>query len=557
MEILFLKLLNMSIVASWVVLAVILFRLLLKKAPKYIRCIMWMLVGVRLICPFSFKSNLSLIPSAEVLPEDVLSGPQFVINTGLGAVDSRINAHIGDRYFEGVTVSTGSGSETMQILSCVWLAGMLVMLAYTIISYIRTRKGLAEAVECTNGIWLCDHVKTPFILGVFNPRIFLPACMNEADKDYVVAHEKAHLKRFDHIWKPIGFLLLTIYWFNPVMWIAYILLCRDIELACDEKVIKDMGLEGKKLYSEALINCSMKRRWIIACPLAFGEVGVKERIKTVLSYKKPAFWIVIVAVVTCMVMGVCFLTNPKGVKLCDRSNISADELPDFITILIKGETNYDVLSEASMIYVLDLLTEIEVSRNEISLSRSEDRDKSNAIILHSGDVETRYYFNNDCTEVWVDDGVKPSLTKKVYKPEIVRQFFDSCIESYAENITYTGGTDNTFMLTGIYKIYVYSDSIDYMKPTISLNEEEKTFSFSYSGLSSYLPYGEYELTEDTLTLYTSGGFYTYVFDVVNNGFVFDASRSSKIPAYRYSKDLPPEYPVPDGALFEMCRIVVP
>lgn len=432
MEILFLKLVNMSIVASWLVLAVILFRLLLKKAPKYIRCIMWMLVGVRLICPFSFKSNLSLIPSAEVLPGDVLSGPQFVINTGLGAVDSRINAHIGDRYFEGVSVPTGNGFDTMRILSYVWLVGILMMLVYTAVSYIRTRRSLAEAVESTNGIWMCDHVKTPFILGVFKPRIFMPSSMNELDVDYVVAHEKAHLKRLDHIWKPFGFLLLTVYWFNPVMWIAYILLCRDIELACDEKVIKDMSLDSKKLYSEVLINCSMQRRLIVACPLAFGEVGVKERIKTVLNYKKPAFWIVIVALVVCVAVGACFLTNPKGVKLRDRSNISADELPDFITISAKGEIKYDVLSEASMIYVLDLLTEIEVSRNEISLSRSEDRDKSNAIILHYGDVDVGYYFNNDCTEVWVDDGVKPSLTKKVYEPEIVRQFFDSCIESQVE-----------------------------------------------------------------------------------------------------------------------------
>jgi len=432
MEILFLKLVNMSIVASWLVLVVILFRVLFKKAPKYIRCFMWALVAIRLICPFPFKSNLSLVPSAEVLPGDVLSGPQFVINTGLGAVDSRINAHIGDRYFEGVSVPTGNGFDTMRILSYVWLVGILMMLVYTAVSYIRTRRSLEEAVECTKGIWMCDHVKTPFILGIFKPCIFLPSSMNETDVDYVVAHEKAHLKRHDHIWKPFGFLLLTVYWFNPVMWIAYILLCRDIELACDEKVIKDMGLEGKKLYSEALINCSMKRRWIIACPLAFGEVGVKERIKTVLSYKKPAFWIVIVAVVICMVMGVCFLTNPKGVKLCDRSNISADELPDFITISSKDEIKYDIVSEASMIYVLDLLTEIEVSRNEISLSRSEDRDKSNAITLHFDNIDVGYYFNSDCTEVWVNDGVKPSLTKKVYEPKLVRQFFDNCIENQVE-----------------------------------------------------------------------------------------------------------------------------
>lgn len=437
MEILFLKLLNMSIVASWVVVAVILFRMIFKQAPKFIRCLMWIFVAVRLVCPFSFKSSLSLIPSTEVLPDELLTGPNFNVNTGIDFVDSRVNGYIGDRYFEGVSVPAGNGFDTMRLLSVVWITGMLVMLIYTVISYICIRRKLDEAVELKTGIWQCDHVETPFILGVFKPRIFLPSSMNEADMKYVLEHEKAHLRRCDHLWKPLGFLLLTVYWFNPMMWIAYILFCRDIELACDEKVIKEMSLDSKKHYSEAMINCSMSRKRIAACPLAFGEVGVKERIKTVLCYKKPAFWIVLVAVVVCVAMGACFLTNPKGVKLRDRSNISVDELPDFITISAKGEINYDVLSEASMIYVLDLLTEIEVSRNEISLSRSEDRDKSNAITLHWGDIDVGYYFNSDCTEVWVNDGVKPSLTKKVYKPEIVRQFFDSCIESYADNVTYT------------------------------------------------------------------------------------------------------------------------
>ena len=270
-----------------------------------------------------------------------------------------------------------------------------------------------------------------FILGVFKPRIFLSSSMNETDVEYVVAHEQAHLKRRDHLWKPLGFLLLTVYWFNPVMWVAYILLCRDIELACDEKVIKSMGIESKRSYSEALINCSMPRKFIAACPLAFGEVGVKERIKTVLSYKKPAFWIVIVALVVCVAVGICFLTNPKGARLRENNTGMSEELPDYITI-VSEENSYQITSEASIIYVLDFLADIEVSRKEISLSRSEDRDKSNAITLHCGNIDVGYYFNSDCTEVWVNDGVKPSLTKKVYEPEIVQQFFDSCIESRVE-----------------------------------------------------------------------------------------------------------------------------
>lgn len=431
MEILFLKLLNMSIVASWVVLAVILFRVIFKKAPKYINCLMWTLVAIRLICPFSFKSNLSLIPSTEVLPDELLMGPRFVVDTGIDFVDNRVNGYISEHYWEGITVPTGNGFETMRMLSFVWAIGMLAMLVYTVVSYIRIRKKVAEAVEVKRGIWQCDHVETPFILGVFKPRIFLSSSMNETDVEYVVAHEQAHLKRRDHLWKPLGFLLLTVYWFNPVMWVAYILLCRDIELACDEKVIKSMGIESKRSYSEALINCSMPRKFIAACPLAFGEVGVKERIKTVLSYKKPAFWIVIVALVVCVAVGICFLTNPKGARLRENNTGMSEELPDYITI-VSEENSYQITSEASIIYVLDFLADIEVSRKEISLNRSEDRDKSNAITLHCGNIDVGYYFNSDCTEVWVNDGVKPSLTKKVYEPEIVQQFFDSCIESRVE-----------------------------------------------------------------------------------------------------------------------------
>lgn len=158
---------------------------------------------------------------------------------------------------------------------------------------------------------MCDRIDTPFILGVFRPRIYLPSNMSEQDVTYVLAHEQAHIKRHDHWWKPLGFALLTIYWFHPILWIAYVLLCRDIELACDEKVIKEMGIDIKKPYSDALINCSIPRRAITACPLAFGEVGVKERVKTVLNYKKPAFWIVLIAVIACVIVAVCFLTNPK------------------------------------------------------------------------------------------------------------------------------------------------------------------------------------------------------------------------------------------------------
>ena len=311
MEAIFLKMLNMSITASWLVLAIIILRLILKKAPKAISVFMWALVGVRLICPFSFESILSLIPSAETVPQDIIYSETPAIHSGVPIFNSTVNPIIS----ENLAPEVGASVNPMQIIafvaSVVWIAGIVAMVLYTVISYFRIHRKVREAVPYQENIWLCDHIDTPFILGVIRPRIYLPSNMNEQDIEYVIAHEKAHLKRHDHWWKPLGFLLLTVYWFNPILWIAYILLCKDIELACDEKVIKDMGTEIKKPYSEALINCSVPRKMISACPLAFGEVGVKGRVKSVLNYKKPAFWIIAVAVIASVVVAVCFLTNPK------------------------------------------------------------------------------------------------------------------------------------------------------------------------------------------------------------------------------------------------------
>ena len=308
---LFISLFNMSITASWLVLAVVVLRLLLKKAPKWINAVLWAFVGFRLVCPFSFESIFSLVPSTETVPADIVYSSSPAIHSGIPALNSTINPIISETFAPDVTNSVNPLQVGLFVVVIVWLSGIFAMLIYSGISYIRLNRKVREGVGMKDNIWLCDRIDTPFILGLFRPRIFLPSGMSESDMDYVIAHEKAHLRRRDHWWKPLGFILLTVYWFNPVMWLAYILLCRDIELACDEKVIKEMGTDIKKSYSEALINCSVSRRTISACPLAFGETGVKDRIKSVLSYKKPALWIIIIAVISCIVVGVCFLTNPK------------------------------------------------------------------------------------------------------------------------------------------------------------------------------------------------------------------------------------------------------
>ncbi len=312
METVFLHLLNMSITAGWLVLAVVVLRLLLRKAPRAITCALWGLVAVRLIFPVSIESVLSLIPSAETVPEDILYTELPTIDSGLPIVNNVVNPVLSETFAPAV----GDSVNPMQVLAIaatwLWVAGMAALLVYTAVSYLRLHRRTREGVEWERGVWLCDRIDTPFILGVFRPRIFLPTTMGVEDKRYVLAHEKAHLRRGDHLWKPLGFALLTVYWFNPLLWVAYILLCRDIELACDEKVIRELGEESKAAYSDALINCSVPRRMVAACPLAFGEVGIKSRIRSVLHYKKPAFWVILVAVAASLAMAVCFLTNPVG-----------------------------------------------------------------------------------------------------------------------------------------------------------------------------------------------------------------------------------------------------
>ncbi len=306
----FLRTFNISITVSYIVVAVMLLRVLLKKAPKWVNCVLWALVGVRLIIPFSIEAAWSLIPSAHTVPEYIGNSPSPSINSGIPIVNEIINPVISETFAPNFSSGVYPMEKFVTVVSIFWGAGVIAMIIYGVISYLRVKRKTAPSIEFYDNVYYCDDIDTPFILGVFRPRIYLPSGISERDMKYVIDHEKAHLKRGDHIWKPLGFLLLAIYWFNPLLWVAYLLLCRDIEKACDERVIKDMDFSDKKGYSEALIGCSVHRRVMAVCPLAFGEVSVKGRIKSVLDYKKPTLWIIIVAVVACVGVGVFFLTDP-------------------------------------------------------------------------------------------------------------------------------------------------------------------------------------------------------------------------------------------------------
>lgn len=307
----FLKLLNLSISASWLVLAVLVLRLVSKRSPKWMNVLLWGIVALRLMLPFSIESALSLIPSAEtVSPAVVQFDPAPTITSGVSVIDNAVNPSLSEHFAAAPLASVNPLYVWTYLAGWVWLIGLGAMLLYALASYLRLRRRVSVSLPIQDNIYLCDAISSPFILGVVKPHIYLPSGLDEVQRQNVLSHERAHLARRDHWWKPLGFALLAVYWFNPVLWLAYTLLCRDIELACDERVIRTMDESAVKTYSTVLLACSMPRKAVITCPLAFGEVGVKERVKNALHYKKPAFWVVAASVAVCVVVAVCFLTNP-------------------------------------------------------------------------------------------------------------------------------------------------------------------------------------------------------------------------------------------------------
>ena len=308
----FLKLLNLSISASWLVLTVLALRMVLRRAPKWVNVLLWGMVALRLVLPFSIESALSLIPSAEtVSPEVVRFDPAPTITSGVTIIDNAVNPSLSESFAAAPLASVNPLYVWTYLAGWVWLIGLAAMLAYALVSYLRLRRRVSASIPLRENIYVCDEVPSPFILGIVHPCIYLPSALDEAQRGSVLSHERAHLARRDHWWKPLGFALLAVYWFNPLLWLAYTLLCRDIELACDERVLRGMDAGQIKDYSSALLACSVPRRMLAACPLAFGEVGVGARVKNALRYKKPAFWVVAASVIVCIVVAVCFLTNPR------------------------------------------------------------------------------------------------------------------------------------------------------------------------------------------------------------------------------------------------------
>ena len=337
----FSNILNTSITASWLILVVIGLRLILKKAPKWVNVALWGIVALRLLMPFSIESPLSLVPSVETVSDQLLQAePEY--SHGEAQLDIITNPNYGSFVTMDLDDSMDTFQWSMVKMSLVWYAGIAAMSIYTLISFIILRRKLRTAVILRDNLFQCETVSSPFVLGIMKPKIYLPYGMDDQNLSHVIAHEQAHIRRKDHWWKPLGFLLLTIHWFNPLMWVAYILLCKDIEMACDEKVIAELGNEQRADYTQALVACAVNRRMIAACPLAFGEVGVKDRVKSIMNYRKPTFWIIVTALVVCIVVAVCFLTDPNPSREFSMSGDNVSNLkPEAIVDRIMDIENFD------------------------------------------------------------------------------------------------------------------------------------------------------------------------------------------------------------------------
>lgn len=312
MDDVFLKLVNLSISASWLILAVLVLRVVLKKAPKWVMPLLWGVVALRLVCLFSIESALSLIPSAETIPSEIVTETREPVLYEQATLDIVTNPTLPSAAEVPVGVSRQQAQVDFNIYSVLWFAGMAALLVHALVSAGKLKRKLATAILLRDNIYESEFVDSPFVFGVVKPNIYLPMHMDEGTAAYVIAHERAHLARRDHWWKVLGYLVLALHWFNPLVWVAYILFCRDIELACDEKVVKGLDGAARADYSQALLSCAAPKRAVAACPLAFGEGNIKTRVKSALHYRKPAFWVAAAAVLAVVIVAVCFLTNPRS-----------------------------------------------------------------------------------------------------------------------------------------------------------------------------------------------------------------------------------------------------
>ncbi len=410
MKELFIQLLNMSIVADWLILAVIVFRFAFRKAPKWIVGILWCLVGVRLMCPFSVKSALSFVPTAEMF---AIEDEQVVVSTGIGNVDETLNAYLMQAYTEGeggITEDTHLLSENVAtVLLYVWVAGIAVILISGIVSYIRLKACVGDAVRREEGVYMTERLVTPFVFGVFKPTVYVPYRLSDEQLECVIMHERAHISRKDYIVKPIGYVLLAVYWFNPLVWVAYIMLSHDIELACDERVIRSLGFSKKKIYSQTLLELSALRNMGIACPVAFAEVGVRERIVNVMNLKKTKKGLMAGAIVVAIIVAVGFMSDPAK---AENSKTQADSTSEAATstgvsAVEKTEPTIEPVMESAVLKSENSKENGEVAKTSAA-ETSADPENSNTYGQGAGISLPKFIFPIDTADHRITSGFSES-----------------------------------------------------------------------------------------------------------------------------------------------------
>ncbi len=540
---LFIRLFNISISASFFVLAIVLFRLIFKKAPKYISVLLFGLVGLRLILPVSIESSISLVPSKSTLPDGIELERYPMIESGIPAVDEIVNPYFGNSFAPTPEASANPLQIIISALSVIWLIVAMLMLLYLVLSFVLLKLKLRESIAYDERVRLSDHVKTPFILGIIKPKIYVPSDISESDLSIVLAHEGAHIERRDHIWKPLAFIILSVYWFNPLLWLAYYLLCRDIELACDEKVMKDYSDEEKAEYSEALLKMSTEKSSIGACPLAFGEVGVKSRIRRIADYTKPAALLVALSVVTTVILGACFLTDKKiedekiteGIYFAhgalyssELTDVTTDDVPLFI-FFSDGRIMVESQSLASSTFgEIGAVNKCFLSKKDyLELFDGDDIGvkyikKNNKAIYRAAppkeiadiDCDELYFFVQDTDEVLlgyahqVKDGAKIDKLFSLKMNETLPTNY--MMASYRE----VSDADVTDPVYGWIKSF-------------SINPTNNTMSMSFGPLSSYIAIGNYEIVGNRLILTSNDSYkYKFVFDISGENPTYVASEST-------------------------------
>ncbi|MEW9125254.1 MAG: M56 family metallopeptidase, partial [Thermotaleaceae bacterium] len=428
---LFLSVLNMSLMASYVILFVILVRLLLRKASKAISYALWGVVAFRLIIPFSFESMFSFLPrSANIvpIPHDIIYQQSPQINSGIEVVDLFVSKSL-------PAPMIGASVNPLQIYTEIgaymWILGIMVLLIYSVVSVLQLKRQLKSAQLIEQNIFEAKNLKTPFVLGLIRPKIYLPLGLNVEERGYILLHEQTHIHRKDHITKVLAYLILSIHWFNPLVWIAFMLMSTDMELSCDESVLKEMNEDIKKPYASSLLSLAAGGHILNGSPLAFGEGNVKGRIKNVLNYRKPRFWVVVASVISVAAVSIGLLGNPiNTAAFSEVVGLTLKPVDRTAYGTLISENKHMDFNEAKAEEIADYLRELKVNKSPVSQSRDLDRDNTNQIHfvfrgLYNGDRGNIYFnFSKNFSEVWVNDDVKPSLSYTVKKPGEVKAFFE-------------------------------------------------------------------------------------------------------------------------------------